>query len=819
MPRADSVPRFSVGTFVGRGQAVDQLLDLFEGSARLVTLTGPEGIGKSSVALRFATLHEHRFSQNGRGGAVLCDLSDTTSADDVVPRVTQALEIDLSGSPGIDTTLAIGKVLKERGPLLLILDQADAVAADLKRLLPSWLKAAPEVRLLVTSRAGLALPNEVRVKLGPLRTPPKGVKDVAGLLAFEAVELFVERAREVVRGWTLMPDDAPAVAEIVRRVGGAPLAVRLAAARLQAFSAGELLELLPRRVELLRPVEEASSPAGPSPRRAPPTAKSGRVAGTIEWSWRLLKPWEQTALAQSAVFRGGFHLEAAESVLDLSDHADAPTIPRALQALREKSLLRRVEALAPGGARYTHFAPIRDFAEEQLRRLALMARMRNRHAAYFLRVATELAEQVDTHGGVSRRRELEQERENLLAVVRWSLASEPLSLLHVERSLSGLLALEPVLAVRGPFTVQLALLDLTLNAAESLAVNPRLHARALESRGRARRVRGLMRESLEDLERALALARAAGDSLWEARALANIGTHHLLTGELELAEACYAEALPRMRREKARLLEGRCMAFLGRLHKQRGDGRSAQRCLEDAIEVHRSVGDRRFEGITLGDLAALHVERGEVRQGVGLLERALRIHREVGNRRFEGALLVELARVRFEQQRFEQAAELCEEALGIHREVLDRRGEGAARSLLGDVRLQLGMLDDARTEYDLAATLQQTGGDLASAALSLAKCACVEATQGALELARESLRDASELAMHHGPPELTEALALYEAHVHDVAALRGGRDGEERTNFESHLDPSTVPRGGLRPAAVRAAVLTVDALRKAAAKV
>lgn len=824
------------GLFIGRRQALERLHELIEGGARLVTILGPEGIGKSRVAYRYAALHEPRYARAG-GGALLCDLADATTGEEALRRVAEALDTELSPAPGMDPVETLAAVLEEKSPTLIVLDHVDRVASELRPLLERWLLEAPEAVFLATARSGLDLEREVRVKLGPLRVPPKNARHLEEVAGLEAVSLFVERARQSVRGWTLKGEDAPAVAEIVRRVGGVPLAIELAAARLAAFSPAELLERLPSRMELLKTEERPriEGQAALSSTRVTASQAGGRSAAnvrprrstlssTIEWSWRLLKPWEQAALAQSAVFRGGFTAEAAEAVLDLGDFPDAPSITQALKALKDKSLLRRgTSPLAIAGARLTHYAPIRDFAEDQLARSGQLPRMRNRHAAYYLEVGRVLAEEVDTHGGVLRRRQLEQEAENLMAVVRTSLAADPLTVLDVERALRGLLALEPVLATRGPFQVHLMLLDMALEPAEVLAVDPLLHARALESRGRVRRVRGMLEQSLEDLERALRLARDAESPLWEARALGNIGTHHLHVGDLERAEACYRDALPSMRGEGARLLEGRCLSFIGDLHQRRGERGRAREHYERALEIHREVGDRRYEGITLGKLAKLLLAAGKERSGVALLESALSIHRDLGNRRFEGLLLGELARVRFEQRRHRDCVRLCEEAIRIHREVLDRRAEGFARERLGEAQLSLGDLEEARTQFDLAANLLEGADELAAAVLALAKCACVEATRGSLALARESMRDAEELAARLPPDEgdTRAALKLYRGHVLGSTARHEPEGAHPSILSEEEHEEITVPdgriAGGRRAAArapvVRAASRVLSALR------
>jgi predicted ATPase/Tfp pilus assembly protein PilF len=809
--------------FIGREQVLSTLHELLQGEARVITITGTEGVGKSSIAHRYLRSQGHRFGQ-GDDAARECFLEDAAEADEVLRRVAQVYDVEIGGREGADAVDAIGAMLHDRSCGLLVLDGIDRVHDVLRDLLPRWIEQAPGVRFLLTGRTGLHAGFEVRLKLGPLGVPPKNARDPDVIGSHDAVELFVERARQAVAGWTLKADDARPVAEIVRRLQGVPLAIQIAAARVSAFSPAELLERLPSRVDLLKKRPKTTTKQKVPERVRKKILKRGRhdaVAGTIEWSWRLLQDWERATLAQCAVFRGGFDLDAARAVLDLGDFDDAPSVDDALASLCDKSMLRRDDGMHTGPRRrFQHYAPVRDYATEQLRVGGGMSRAENRHAAYFLEMGRELAAQVDTHGGVERRRRLEVETDNLIAVVRRALGAEPLTVMNVERALSALLALEPVLGTRGPFGIHLSLLDATLEPAEILDVAPTLHARARESRGRARRVRGMMDASLEDLERALELSRSSEEPVWEARALGNIGTHYLMMNELEQAEAYYAEALPLMREHDARILEGRCVAFVGKLAQRRGEIESAAASFEEAIHVHREMGDRRYEGITLGDYAALLIDRGKLRKGAGLLERALQIHREVGNRRYEGLVLTELARVRFVGGRLEKARLDCEESIRIHREVLDRRAEGAARSRMGDISLELGEVDAARTQYDLASTLLQGAGDLRGAALCLGKCACLEGQQGALDMARESIRDAAELVDRLKDKETELAFAVYRRYIDNLLAKQDGWPEEERTMPDLSRaiatdELSTVPGAEDAPEVVQSAARTVRALHRA----
>ncbi|MFZ9888579.1 MAG: tetratricopeptide repeat protein, partial [Myxococcota bacterium] len=366
--------------------------------------------------------------------------------------------------------------------------------------------------------------------------------------------------------------------------------------------------------------------------------------------------------------------------------------------------------------------------------------------------------EVDGHGGARRRRLLEQETENLLTVVRAGLATEPLVATVLERALRGLLVLEPVLSTRGPFQVHLMLLDAGLSAPAIEEVDVLLRAQVLESRGRVRRARGLNEESLADLEHALRLARTAGDEYWVLRTLANIGTHHVLAGQLSLAEAIYDEIVPLMRRVDDRRLEGRSYSFLGTLRRRQGLLAEAQSCYERALVMHRQEGDRRYEGITLGELATMLIAQRKGHEGARLLEEALSIHQEVGNKRFEGTVLHELARLRLEEGQLDDAQRHATQALSLYRDVIDRAGEGRVRTRLGEVLARQHRLEDAREQFDRAAALFQRSGETVETVVCLTQCATVEAALGHRALAQASYEDAAALAAPLADPVVRRAL-------------------------------------------------------------
>ncbi|MBI3725882.1 cyclase, partial [bacterium] len=329
--------------------------------------------------------------------------------------------------------------------------------------------------------------------VAPLSLPGKGA------IEGDAVDLFVERARAARPGFVPRDADAPVVAEIVRKLDGIPLAIELAAARMGVLSAAQLLEKLPSRLDLLVTGRRDAS------------SRHQTLRAAIEWSWELLSPVERAALEQASVFSGGFSLEAARAVLALEG---APEIQDVLQGLVEKSLLRAwsPEEL-PEELRFAMFESIRDFALEKLGPARREAE--SRHADFFLERGSAWSESVRRRDGAAALAKLALEAENHISLHERALAA-PESPESRERALRAILVLDALLSMQGPFVRLLQGIDAALQRLSG--VDPLLVARVLRARGRACYRFGPSRlEAFPDLERALELARLAGDAALEAR--------------------------------------------------------------------------------------------------------------------------------------------------------------------------------------------------------------------------------------------------------------------------------------------------------------
>ncbi|MBI3368747.1 MAG: hypothetical protein HY021_09995, partial [Burkholderiales bacterium] len=315
-------------SFVGRGAALQELARRFDDDgARLVSLLGIGGTGKTRLALRYA----RGWLGNFPGGAWFCDLSQARTLDGIVHAVAQGLDVPLGKA---DPVQQLGAAIAGRGRSLLILDNFEQVAKHAEATLGQWLDRAAEAHFLVTTREVLGIVGERTMALDPLPSA-------------EAVTLFEQRAAAC-EGYRPTEDDRQALPALVALMDGLPLAIELAAPRVRVMPPRVLLQRMSERFKVL------ASTGGRRDRQA-------TLRATLDWSWELLSDAERSTLAQLSVFHGGFTLAAAEAVIDLSGFDTAMWLGELLQQLIEKSLVQ-----ARGDRRFDLLLSVQAYAAQKL---------------------------------------------------------------------------------------------------------------------------------------------------------------------------------------------------------------------------------------------------------------------------------------------------------------------------------------------------------------------------------------------------------------------------------------------------------------------
>jgi predicted ATPase len=650
---------------IGRDEELAHLEALLGAAGGVVTLWGPAGIGKTRLALEVA--HRWPLAEEPRVVA-FANLRDAADDDAILRAVAQALRPTAPpAGTGAEIEGATVRVLCARGAVLVVLDGAEHVGATLAATLARWTAVATEARFLVTSREKAR--DGVVVEMGPLASA--GGESPAALL-------FRERAGASGR----IPSDPAAgqmIARIVRALDGNPLAIELAAARLEVLGLGPLLERLSRPLDVLR--GGSSAPIGSS--IAPLT-----MAEALAWSWSLLADDERVALARCSAFRGSFTVQAAEAVLGWDPRVSVLDL---LQSLRDKSLLTSTLGPTTTEARLSMSGAIREFAREKLDELGLAESTLDRHAEYFVRMGTPLAQRVAARGDVAALRALAAEIEELIgAAVHLIARRAPLAL-------PALLVLDPVLTTRGPFGKHPAMLDEAIAMAEegSLAgaVEPGLLARVRQARGRVLSRLGRHDAARVDLEYALGEAKRVGDPAGEASATMDLGILHHMKRDLDAARRCY-EAVA-LRDTDDEYIEARALGNLGALHHDQGRFDDAYACYVEAIAIFESLADPRPLGLFLANLAMLDHDRGRLADAARRFARALEHLEEAADPRLLGIALGSLGMLELQLGKLASALERHREAQALLQEVNDPRSEALCFGRLGATLATLDRLEEA----------------------------------------------------------------------------------------------------------------------------
>jgi predicted ATPase/class 3 adenylate cyclase len=386
---------------VGREKEVAQVCDLLRSDeTRLLTLTGPGGIGKTRLALQAAADLLDDFSD----GTFFVPLATLTEAELFLPAVAETLGVKEIGEQPLDESLK--DYLSERR-LLLVLDNFEQVL-EAAPAVTELLAGAPGLKVLATSRAPLGLYGEHEFPVPPLSMPDlKRPPPLERLTQYEAVGLFVERAQAVKPDFKVTNDSAPAVAEICVRLDGLPLAIELAAARIKMLPPKAMLQRLGSRLKLL------TGGARDLPER------QRTLRATIEWSHALLDEGEQLLFARLAVFSGGRTLEAIEAICDTKGDLPVEAF-EGVSSLLDKSLLRQEES-PEGEPRFVMLETIHEFAREKLQESEEGEEIKTLHAHYFLALAEEAYPELKGANQLDWLGKLETEHDNMRAALSWAL--------------------------------------------------------------------------------------------------------------------------------------------------------------------------------------------------------------------------------------------------------------------------------------------------------------------------------------------------------------------------------------------------------------
>jgi len=751
---------------------------------RLLTLTGPGGVGKTRLLLAAA----HALASDFADGVCLVPLAAISDPDFVLPAIAQALGLHETSHRSV--LEEVQRALGEQS-LLLLLDNFEQVLAAAAQL-ADLVAACPHLHLLLTSRAALRLHGEHEFAVPPLSLPDlKHLPASDDLAQYAACTLFVQRAQAIKPDFQLTEANARTIAEICVRLDGLPLAIELAATRTRLLSPQALLTRLSHRLDVL---------IGGA-RNMP--VRQQTLRATIAWSYQLLAPSEQRLFRSLSVFAGGCTLEAVTAIAQAAGLA-ANTILDEVSVLLENNLVRQLEQ-ADGESRLLQLETIREYGLECLAGTGELEAARVAHAAYYLALAEEAEPRLRGPEQARWMALLGMEQENLRAALSFLLeqADTQDGERQIECALRLCVALSTFWYDRGYGREGLSFLMQAL--AERAGVGAALRARALDAAA------GLafgyaLNMPLEQLaEESLALYQELGEPIGIARSLHRLGIIARLRSQFVLAHARLEEAAARFQELGDRWRQGQCSTERARIAMEQGQFEQAHALLEQSLLLYQDLGDQQRLGWVRFLLAyLLFVSQQDQPLAQQLAEQSLAHFREQDNILYSSAPLSLLGLIHMERGELEAARALLENSLAIDKQFGTEAEDihialGRLLALQGDVAA-------ARHHYQESLTLLfEQNVCKENIAASLEGLAALEVGQGAPSLAARLWGAAAALRDTIGAPiypvyrdYLEQAIARARATLGEQAFRTAWAEGRSLTPQQALAaqKPEMIPAGG-----------------------
>jgi len=761
---------------VGRDRDLLGIHDLLQ-NARLVTVTGPPGVGKTRVALETAGQLKGNFAD----GAWFTDFSEVPNPGEVGATVAKALSVPVP--PGSSANQALTGVPRNLR-LLLVFDNCEHVVHEVAQLAESMVKSYPGISIITTSREPLNVMGEKVWRLSSLATPPVGEANPKVLRQTESVQLFVERAKAVRHDFALSKSNAATVAEICRQLDGMPLALELAALRMASLSPAEILEGLADSFAFL------SQAARTTP------ARHQSLKAAFDWSFQLLSVPEQIFLARTSIFPGGFTAEAAREVCT-GKKVRQLDVPGILESLQAKSLID--SDISGPRARYRTLETIRQYASEKLKALGEVAGVQTALINWGVALAENSEPGIQSKDQVEWTVRLTDESRSLDCALEFATSKgklEPamrmasaltpywcstgrlgdgrdwLNRLTAQGSRVGgavrakaWRAVATIASRQGDLDPAMAAAEQSLELYRELGDSPG-SARALCMMGSLSRFQH-PRRALSLGEESLALASHGDDDRLAAEALAVCGSAHIMLGEIKRGEQRFQDSLElsktlgdptaissplrglawaalaqgdiaqagRLAQESLDLVRtgdpgaaAECLVFVGDVATIQGRFAAAHAALDEALEVATRIGAKLTAARACAGLGRLCQAEGRADEAAGFFDKSIIAARRAGA--WYILLRSLLGRSETCGEDLDEARKHLEQALDVGRKVVDKQGLARVLQQLGVIARQQGNDERAGSLHHEALAMAQDAGDSRGLKVSLVALAGLAVMQG-----------------------------------------------------------------------------------------
>ena len=733
-------------SFIGREQEIGEIKQLLK-IYHLVTLIGPGGTGKTRLSLQVTADLLDQFQH----GVWFIELAPLTDPDLIPQTILSAMGIsDQTGNP----LAALRDYLRQKKSLI-IFDNCEHLLAASANIVDTLLRAAPELRILASSREDLGVPGEKLYSVPSLSLPDiKQLPIIEQLSQYEAVRLFIDRALLVAPRFSVDAHNAPFIAQICHRLDGIPLAIELAAARVRTLTVDQISAGLADRFSLLTGGARTLLP------------RQQTLRALIDWSYDLLSEQERLFLRQLSVFAGGWTLEAAKEICASHNASDL------LSQLVSKSLVVAVEGSQSGEQRYTMLETIRQYGRDRLSEAGGGEIVRQRHLTYFVKLTAQAGPELYRPNQVFWLNRLDEELDNLRTALEWALATNiEFGLQIVAGPIYRFWLFRSTYRELGNWLAQLL---------QRYDQHNPLHVRALAIQSQCvGNNEGNFNEVHLLAEKSLQMARNIGDRQSEAFSLSILGGFTLLQGNL-------AEAVPLLEQSLALYRElgdqvGQA-STIDWLSINNSDLKRAASYAREGLELCRELGDLAGVASILTTLARLTYSQGDLSSPTLWLEEVLSLSRQLGDPVREDEALITYGTLAYWQRDYQRAIALYSEGIQLGEKIGYHYQNLWAQIYMAYAVLRQGNYRKARELFADGIRGMQKANLLIGLVFAMEGFASLHVNQGQVKRAAQLFAWTNAMREKMGDPRPPVEQASIE---HDLAIIRAKLTEAEFADFSA----------------------------------